>query len=114
MKDEHHRYYNNVGLYTLISASRALLKFCRDHKYPEGTLATLQQCLAALETDDVRIALEKYRAIPQGGMGTFSDWMPPVVNDLEDEEYVDAVFCALLERFNRLMNTAAGNSQEGS
>jgi hypothetical protein len=104
------RYYHNVSHDSLLSATRALLKFCRDHQYPEGGLVKLQACVAALEADDFRGAVMQFRAIPLGGMGCFNDWYPPVIYSGEDKDYVSEVFGGLLERCCRLMRTAAGDA----
>lgn len=104
------KYYHQVSHDDLLRATRALLKFCRDHKYPEGGLEHLAACVAALEADDFRAAVTHFRAIPLGGMGCFNDWFPPVVYEHEDGDYVWVIFSALLERSIRLMRTAAGDS----
>ena len=42
--------------------------------------------------------------MPLGGNGCFNDWWPDSIYEHETEEYVDAVFKALMERWSRLMN----------
>jgi len=104
------RYHHHVSEDTMQTAARALLKFCRDHQYPEGGLVHLQGCVSALEIDDFRTALTHFGRMSFGGMGRFDDWFPPVIYEYEDEAYVTAVFEALVERFYRLFRTAAGQS----
>ena len=103
------RYYHHVGREDLLRATRALLKFRREHGYPEAGLIHVVACVAALEAEDFRRAVQHFRALPLGGMGTFNDWVPDVVHDHEDVDYVSAVSDALLERWVRLMRTAAGD-----
>ncbi len=88
---------------SVIRATRALLKFCRDHQLPEGNLVHIQGCLDALQSQDIGAAMRHFKAVPLGGMGTFHDWLPPVVFAHEDPDYVWGVFEALTERWARLM-----------
>jgi hypothetical protein len=104
------RYYNNVSHDDLLSSSRALMKFCREHRYPEGGLVRLQECIAALEADNFREAANCFRSIPLGGMGCFNDWFPPVIYDHENSDYVTVIFDSLLERCARLFRTASNES----
>jgi hypothetical protein len=104
------RYYHNVSHDDLLRTTRALLKFCRDHEYVEGGLARLSSCVAALEADNFEAAVTHFRSIPLGGMCCFNDWLPPVVHEHEDDDYVRVVFDSLLERTVRLMRLAAGES----
>ncbi len=92
-----------MDLNLVIGATRALLKFCRDHQHAEGGLTDIQRCLDALQQQDIGAAMRCFKAVPRGGMGTFDDWWPPVVFAHEDKEYVCAVFEALTERWSRLM-----------
>ena len=92
---------STVGTQT--RATRAVLKFCVDHRYQgETTIETIRNCLRALETGDVPAAVANYRRIHFGPYG-FGDWFPPAVFEHEDEQYVWAVFEALCERWWRLM-----------
>lgn len=92
----------------MLGAARALLKFCRDHQYPEGGLVHLQGCVTALESSDFKTSLTHFGRMSFGGMMRFDDWYPSVVYEYEDGAYVTAVFEALVERFCRLFHTAAG------
>jgi hypothetical protein len=100
------RYHNHVAEDALLGATRALLKFCRDHQYPEGGLKDLLECQTALEGEDFGLALFHFKRMSFGGMGRFDDWWPPVVSEQEDEAYVATVFEALVERFCRLFRAA--------
>lgn len=102
-------YYRNVGVDSMLAATRALLKFCREHGYPEGGLVHVRGCAEALATNDFRAAVEHFRAVPLGGMGCFNDWFPNVVYPHETGEFVSVEFDALLERWCRLMRTASGD-----
>jgi hypothetical protein len=76
-------------------ASTALLKFCEDHDRTEG-LANLRACHKELKSGHPDKAVEAFRRIPLGGMGTFADWLPPAKYPHETPEYVSSVFEALL------------------
>ncbi len=84
-------------------ATRALLKFCGQHGYQNLWLKDIRECLSALEAKNVYSAVEHFQAVPLGGNGCFNDWWPPVVFDHEDEDYVWAVFEALVAEWSRLM-----------
>lgn len=83
--------------------TRALLQFCTEHKCNDFYVDRLKECLAALDSNDVRGAVEAFQRIPFHKEG-FSEWWPPVVYPHETEEYVWAVFEGLVERWWRLMN----------
>jgi hypothetical protein len=86
-------------------ATRALLKFCEDHGYPDGdgVLQHLRACLAALSAGEKSNAGAAFKRIRMGKDG-FGDWWPPAVFPMETEEYSWAVFEALVERWHRLMS----------
>jgi hypothetical protein len=89
-----------------IRATRALLKFCREHQLSEADSAYVQhveRCLHFLEHGDLKQAAEHFRQVPLGGMGCFNDWLPPVVFPHEDGAYVLAVFDALVSQWSRAM-----------
>jgi len=91
--------------------TKALLTFCEDHKYPSLGLTEIRECLNALERGDIRRALEFYRKVPLGGrMGYFDDWIPPVVLPNEKPEYVQVVFQALLNEWDRVMKLSLTGS----
>lgn len=84
--------------------TKALLKFCEDHKYPTLGLSEIRDCLESLARRDVKTAVEFYRKVPLGGrMGYFDDWLPPVVFRHENPEYIEVVFRALLNEWDRVM-----------
>jgi hypothetical protein len=84
--------------------TEALLKFCEDHKYPTLGLTEIRDCLKALERRDIKAAVETHRKVPLGGrMGYFDDWLVPVVFPHETPEYVQIVFRALLNEWERVM-----------
>lgn len=94
-----------------IRATRALLKFCEDHRYQEECYATkdldhIRECLQSLERGEKSSAVESFRRVPFGKEG-FGDWWPSVVFKHENEEYVWAEFEALVERWYRLMSSLA-------
>jgi len=95
-----------------LRVTRALLKFCEDHDYPSMGLTEIRQSLKALERSDLRTAVECYRRVPLGGrMGYFDDWLPPVVFPRETAEYVQIVFRALVNEWDRAMKLSSGASE---
>lgn len=105
------RYYHHVRHEDLILAGRALIKSRREHGQSERGLAEVAAAVTALEADDFGRAVQHFHTIPFGGMGTFNDWVPAVVYNHEDVECVSVVSDALLERWVRLMRTAAGDAR---
>jgi hypothetical protein len=101
--DAHKRYVK-----LQLSVTRAVLKFCEDHKYPTGGLSEVRSCLRSLEREDITNALDAYERIPLGGrMGYFDDWVPEVVCHHETPEHIQIVFYALLNEWDRVMKLAA-------
>lgn len=85
--------------------TRALLKFCQDHKYPDNGLSEVRECLKALEQGDMKNAVQAYQKVPLGGrMGYFDEWVPPVVFSHETTEYVQFVFAALIAQWSSVMD----------
>jgi hypothetical protein len=85
--------------------TRALLKFCQDHKYPDNGLSDVRECLEALEQGDIKTADQAYQKVPLGGrMGYFDEWVPPVVFSHETPEYVHFVFAALVAQWRSVMD----------
>ena len=76
-----------------LRVTRALLKFCVDHNYPSIGLTEIRQSLKALERSDLKTAVECHRKVPLGGrMGA---------------EYVQIVFRALLNEWDRVMRLSS-------
>lgn len=85
--------------------TRALLKFCQDHQFPDGGLLEVRECLEALEQGDVKAAVQAYQKVPLGGrMGYFDEWVPPVVFSHETPEYVHFVFAAIVAQWRSTMD----------
>ena len=95
--------YTNVYVKIQIKATRALIKFCVDHKYNTTWLNDLNACLTSLEQNEMKTAYDIYAKIPLGGNGCFNDWFPNVVFEHENREYVSSVFEALTDRWSNLM-----------
>jgi hypothetical protein len=88
--------------------TRALLKFSEDHNYPSLGLTEIREALRSLERSDINSAVEHYRRVPLGGrMGYFDDWLPPVVLSHETAEYVEIVFRALVNEWERVMKLSS-------
>ena len=100
-----YRTYNHVDHALLLQSTKALAKFVREHEGLQSPV--LSQILSLLETDDFEGAVKMFKKIHFGAYG-FTDWFPPVVFPNEDPDYVQAVFESLVERWARLMRTAAG------
>jgi hypothetical protein len=103
-------YHNTVAIDDMRDVTETLLKFCREHGYPEGGLASVDACAQALAANDVSSAVRHFRAVPLGGMGCFNDWIPETVYQHETKQSVCTTFDALLERWSRLMRAVAGAS----
>lgn len=91
---------------TQIRATRALLKFCREHHLCETDSAYVQhveRCLHFLEFGDLKQAVGHFQQVPLGGMGCFNDWLPPVVFPHENGDYVLAMFDALVSQWSHMM-----------
>jgi len=84
--------------------TKALLKFCEDHEYPSLGLTEVRECLKELERGEIKTAVEFHRRVPLGRrMGYFDDWSPPVLFPHETQEYLQVVFQALLNEWDRVM-----------
>lgn len=102
--------YTDIHIHAQARATRALIKFCRDHKGDYPAMPDLHNCLRALERGNIKAAVEFYQKVPLGGMGCFNDWLPPVVFSHETEEYVQAVFEALTSQWSLLMRLSLPGS----
>lgn len=91
--------------------TKTLLKFSEDHGYPSSGLTEIRECFTALERRDIKTAVEFYQKLPLGGrMGYFDDWFPPVVFPQETPEYVEVVFRALVNEWDRVMKLSFAES----
>ena len=95
--------HSNIYTHEQLRAAHALLKFCIEHNYKSEHLRKIETCICALETQNIQVAIDCYLGVPLGGNGCFNDWWPPVVYEHETEEYVWAIFEALLSQWSRLM-----------
>ncbi|WP_139203186.1 hypothetical protein [Amphritea atlantica] len=87
-----------------LKATNALLKFCQEHNYKDPRMVHLEACKNALAEKKINMAIEEYKNIPLGGNGCFNDWWPEPVYEHETDEFAEAVFQALTERWSRLMS----------
>lgn len=87
----------NIHAYFQIEATRALLKFIAEHN--GGTHSDLENCLTALESDDIALAVAHAKMVKPHGMGGLTDWFPPVVFPNEDRGYVGTVLHALVNHW---------------
>ena len=92
---------SDVHLLVQLRATRALIKFIKDHK--GGIDQDLAACLEALERKKIDAAVEHARRVRVSGMGSVTDWFPPVVFAHETEEYVWSELDALAYNWARLM-----------
>ena len=100
-----------VGTIGQISATKALLKFCREHRHTRYWIESFEACLLALEEkreDDVREIRSRFS---KGGMGSYLDWCPEVVFPNEDSEYVEIVWRGLDNYWREFMRPFETNSK---
>lgn len=90
-----------LGTQGQLRATRALLKFCRDHEHTAFFVGRLQDCLVALEEQDSNTVHEILNLFSRSGMGSYSDWYPKVICEHEDEEYVETVWWSLVANWKR-------------
>jgi hypothetical protein len=93
-------------------AAAALLTFCESHGYNPDGLVELSPCASALKWGRVDPALSAFARIPLGGMGTLGDWSPRPKYPHETDDYVIAVFDALLFRLSYLMGLLRQRQEE--
>ena len=94
--------YGEASFIAHIRATKALIKFCEEHKFDLIYFTNVKDCLNFLEKGEVTNAYEAFKQIPSGKEG-FGEWWPPAVYPNETGEYAWAVFEALYERWCRLM-----------
>ena len=97
--------YSDANSIQQLRATNALLKFCLEHNYPDKSpaLKSIELCAKALESKDIKTAVEHYLDVPLGGNGCFNDWWPPTVYENETESYTWAVFEALVSFWSHNM-----------
>jgi hypothetical protein len=94
--------YELTWLHDQIRVTRALIKFIRDHH--GEPVADLVFCLSALEGKNIEQAVHHARRVKPVGMGSLTDWYPPVMFKNEDEEYVSEVLVALVRHWAHLIS----------
>jgi hypothetical protein len=92
---------SDVHLSYQLRATRALVKFIHDHKGDVDD--DLLNCLKALENKDIATAAKHAQHVKVSGMGSITDWFPPVVFPHETKEYVWAELEALANNWARLI-----------
>jgi hypothetical protein len=103
------RYYNHISHGDLVATTRALRKFDQEHDGVQAPI--LDKILAALEADDFMTASNLFKTTVHFGAYGIGDWYPPVKFANEDPIYLQVVWGALVERWHRLMTTAAGGAR---
>ena len=91
-------------------ATKALIRFCEDHRYDVDGVEDLRACLKSLEQENIESAVTAYLRIPIGGMGRFDDWLPPAVFSHETPEYSRAAFEALVTQWSLIMKISLPKS----
>jgi hypothetical protein len=85
-----------------LEATRALIKFITEHN---GEIdGDLNKCLLALESGDTLRAVEAAKLVKPFGMGSLTDWFPPVVYENETKEYVATVLNALVRHWCHMIS----------
>ena len=75
--------------------TRALAKFCVDHRCEHRDLPKVNECLAALEAGETERAYLAFKGVPMGGTGHFSDWSPAPAFPQEEPQQLKVIFDAL-------------------
>ena len=94
---------HSIGTPGQIKATKALLKFCREHHHAPIWIQSLSDCLVALEQkDEVRVR-ELVDRFNRAGMGSYHDWYPDVVFPNEDDDYVVTLWLGLHGYWHEMM-----------
>lgn len=99
------RTQKSIGTEGQLRATRALLKFCRDHKHTPFFVEKLEECLVALESENTNSVLEIASLFKRAGMGSYLDWYPEVISGNEDPEYVETVWWALNANWHQSLSS---------
>ena len=94
---------NMIGTPGQKKATRAMIKFCRDHQAPSNWIARLEELHEALDRKNLKELKEMYSIFRGGGMGSFIDWYPEVAHEGEDEDYVETIQWALSSYWHEIM-----------
>lgn len=97
-------YVATIGTAGQLRATRALLKFCRDHKHTPFFVGKLEECLTALEARDSAKVIEISALFRRAGMGSYQDWYPEVISENEDPEYVETIWWALNANWHQALS----------
>ena len=90
----------HVSLIEQIQVTRSIIKFCRDRAVPLPS--EIVRCLAALESEEVHVALLEAYSVQMEGMGSFTDaWPKPMPG--EDNDYAFVLFVSLAFYWNSKM-----------
>ena len=92
-----------IGTPGQIKATKALLKFCREHRHAPFWIQSLEACVTALEEEKEEEVREIRSRFARAGMGSYLDWFPEVVFPHEDSEYVEAVWHGLDSYWREMM-----------
>lgn len=94
---------STIGTPGQLRATRALVKFCLDHRHTAFFVERLQTCLVALQNKDKEAVLDVLNLLSRAGMGSFMDWYPDVICEHEDAEYVETVWWALVSNWRQAL-----------
>jgi len=97
------------GNLSQIRATKALLKFCRDHNHTPFFIAKLEECVCALENKDKDSVFAIVDLLSRAGMGSYLDWYPDVINANEDPEYVESVWWSLDASWKKAIRKPSGS-----
>ena len=95
---------STIGTPGQLRATKALLKFCRDHRHAAFFIERLEACLVALQAKDKDVVLDVLQQFRRAGMGSYMDWYPDVICEHEDAEYVETVWWALTLNWNQSLS----------
>ncbi len=96
---------STIGTAGQLRATRALLKFCSDHKHTAFFVGKLEECLAAIEERNQEAVSEILALFKGAGMGSYLDWYPDVICEHEEQEYVETVWWSLTANWQKSLST---------
>jgi len=99
-----------ANLHWYLSATRALLKFCRDHSVHDTD--EIERCLASLEAGEWSSAVRHATSRKLFGMCSFTDGQIYPAFPHEDTAYVNTVFHALVKEYASAISSLARDTDE--
>lgn len=92
--------YGNQGA---LRATKALLKFTRDHGHAPFWVTQLEEALTAVEAEDAGTLKINYELFSRAGMGSYLDWYPTPIEPYENDEYAETIWWALFANWKETL-----------